>query len=210
MQSNLTSTCIAAALLCAAALAAAAQSRPGSIYDPARSAGGLIAEKTAFRKGDILTVVISENQNVSNQEASALSRETNLDYRLTNFDIKPNAFNPLPALAAESQDSFNGQANYSKAGSFQARLAVIVVDTLPNGNMVVSGRREIRVDKETKLIEITGIVRRYDIDADNTIESELVANAEVVYRGSGPLTRSTNRYGLGGAIHSAIAWFWPF
>lgn len=205
-----TTACAAAALLCAAALTAAAQGRAGSIYDPTRGPGGLIAEKTAFRKGDILTVVISESQNVSNQEASALSRETSLDYRLSSFDIKPGAFNPLPSLGAESADSFNGQANYTKAGRFQARLAVIVVDTLPNGNMVISGRREIRIDKETKLIEITGIVRRYDIRADNTVQSELVANAEVVYRGSGPMTRATNRYGLGGALHSAIAWLWPF
>ena len=86
----------------------------------------------------------------------------------------------------------------------------MVVDKLPNGNLVVTGRREIRIDDETKLIEFTGIVRALDIQADNTIQSELVANAEVVYRGHGPMTRSTNRYGVGGWLHSAIAWLWPF
>jgi flagellar basal body L-ring protein FlgH len=76
--------------------------------------------------------------------------------------------------------------------------------------MVVSGRREIHIDDETKLIEFTGIVRRYDIKSDNTIASELVANANVIYRGCGPLTESTKRYGVGGMIHRAIAWLWPF
>jgi flagellar L-ring protein precursor FlgH len=59
-------------------------------------------------------------------------------------------------------------------------------------------------------MEFTGIVRRLDITAQNTIQSELVANAEVVYRGSGPLTDSTQRYGLGGWLHRAWAWVWPF
>jgi flagellar L-ring protein precursor FlgH len=119
-------------------------------------------------------------------------------------------FNPLPAIDADSTDNFIGSAKYQKTGAFTARLAAIVVDTLPNGNMVISGRREIRVDNETKLIEFTGIVRRFDIRADNTIQSELVANAEILYRGQGPLTKSTNRQGLGSVIHDAIAWLWPF
>ena len=199
-----------AVFLALLAAPAAAQSRPGSIYDPDRGPGGLIAEKTAFRKGDILTVVISESQNVQNQEASDLSRATNLNYKLNLFDIKTNAFDTLPKIDADSTDGFIGQAKYSKAGSFTARLAAVVVDTLPNGNLVISGRREIQIDQETKLIEITGIVRRFDVRADNTVQSELVANAEVVYRGSGPMTRHTNRYGLGGRLHKAIAWLWPF
>jgi flagellar L-ring protein precursor FlgH len=190
---------------------AAAAQRPGSIYDPDQGPQGLIAEKTAYRKGDILTVVINESQLVTNNESSDLAKATNLNYKINLFDIKPDAFeSPLPAIDADSTDSFNGSAKYEKSGAFNARLAAVVVDTLPNGNLVVSGRREIRVDNETKLIEFTGIVRRLDIRADNTVESELVANAEVVYRGCGPMTRSTNRYGPGSWVHDAIGWLWPF
>ena len=81
---------------------------------------------------------------------------------------------------------------------------------MPNGNMVISGRREIHVDNETKLIEFTGIVRRFDVAANNSIQSELVANAEITYRGNGPMTDSTNRIGLGSKIHRFFAWLWPF
>ena len=70
------------------------------------------------------------------------------------------------------------------------------MDTLPNGNLLVKGRREIRIDDELKVIEFSGVVRAWDIQPDNTIESELVADARVSYQGSGPLTRSTNRRGL--------------
>jgi len=201
-----------ALMLCAAALAAdaSAQARRGSIYDPAQGPRGLISEKTAFRKGDIVTVVISETQNVQNNEASDLSRSTNLNYKLNVWDIDPDFFDPLPKVDADSSDGFVGSAKYQKSGNFRARLAAVVVDSLPNGNLVVSGRREIRIDNETKLIEFTGIVRRWDIAADNTVQSELVANAEIVYRGKGPLTDSTQRIGLGGWLHRAWAWIWPF
>jgi len=201
-----------AATLAALALAdaAAAQSRRGSIYDPDMGPRSQIAARTAFRKGDILTVLIRETQNVKNEEASDLNRATNLNYKINLFDVKPNTFDVLPKIDADSNDGFIGSANYQKSGAFTARLAAVVVDTMPNGNLVVSGRREIHVDKETKLIEFTGIVRRFDISSSNTIESELVANAEITYKGSGPMTDSTNRIGLGARIHRFFAWLWPF
>jgi flagellar L-ring protein precursor FlgH len=203
-------TAALAALLLLLAPEGRAQSRQGSIYNPAAGMGGLISAKTAMRKGDIVTVIIAENQNVQNNEAADLSRSTNLNYKINSFNIAPDAFDPLPNVDADSSDAFIGQAKYEKSGAFNARLAAIVVDSLPNGNLVVSGRREIRIDHETKLIEFTGIVRRWDIAADNTIQSELVANAEIVYRGSGPMTDHTNRYGLGGWMHRLWGWIWPF
>lgn len=184
--------------------------RRGSIYNPAQGPFGLVANKTGSKVGDLVTVVIDESQDVKNEESSDLSKTTNLNYALTNFDVKPNAFNTLPAIEAASDDSLKGTANYKKKGRFSARVTAVVVDVLPNGNLVVNARREIRIDKETKLIEFSGIVRRYDISADNTVPSELVANAVVSYIGTGPLTDSTNRKGLGAFVHDAIAWIWPF
>ena len=199
-------------LACAALVASnlCAQDRAGSIYRPDGGPRSIIGSKIAFRRGDIVTVVINESQSMTNEEASDLSRATNLNYRLSVWDIKPEMFNVLPKVAADSSEGFTGSANYQKKGAFDARLASVVVDVLPNGNMVVNGRREIRIDKETKLIEFSGIVRRYDIANDNTVQSELVANAEIRYRGQGPLTDSGQRYGLGGFIHHWLGWLWPF
>ena len=201
---------IALALALTVASTASAQDRVGSIYHPDRGPQGPIANKTARRPGDLLTVVISENQDVTNQETSNLKREGTLDYALTAFDIKPNAFQPLPTLGGSSVDELKGTANYQKKGEFRARVTAIIVDVLPNGNLVISGRREIRIDQETKVLEITGIVRRFDIKPDNTIESELVASANVSYAGTGPLTDTTNRKGLGKFIVDCLHWLWPF
>ncbi len=210
MNSRIHSLLLAAGVLALAAGAHAQQARRGSIYNAAQGPIAPIGSKVAARVGDLVTVVISETQDLKNEETSDLSKSTAVDYQLTNFDVKPNAFNTLPRLAAGSEDQFNGTANYSKKGKFEARLTAVVVDVLPNGNLVLQGRREIRIDQETKLIEFGGIVRRFDLKSDNTVSSERVANARVSYVGTGPLTNSTNRRGLGGWIHDALDWLWPF
>jgi flagellar L-ring protein precursor FlgH len=189
---------------------AAAQARPGSIYAVERGPQGMIADKTARRPGDLITVIISENQDLKNEESSTLNKQTSLNYGIDSFQLAPSLFDPLPDVSASSADTFNGTANYEKKGEFTARITAIVSDVLPNGNLVIAGRREIKIDGETKLIEFSGIVRRYDVQANNTIQSELVAEARVSYTGSGTLTKTTNRYGIGGWLHGAIAWLWPF
>lgn len=193
-----------------AASGSSAQARPGSIYDPGRGPLGMIADKTARRPGDLLTVLIAENLDLQNQESTNLKKETTLDYALESFNVKPSAFNVLPDIVASSQDDFTGTANYQKKGTFTARITAMVMDVLPNGNLVIQGRREIRIDNELKVIEFSGIVRAYDVMADNSIESELVADARLSYAGEGVLTNSTNRSGLGRLLHSFIAWLWPF
>ena len=200
------------AVLAALSLAATAgaQTRTGSIYQPVAGPQSMIADKTARRPGDLITVLITENQDIKNQETTQLKRESSFDAALTTFNIAPNAFSPLPDLGATASDDFNGRANYEKKGKFTARITAIVMDVLPNGNLVIKGRREIRIDNETKVIAFSGIVRRYDVTADNTIQSELVAEARVSYVGDGDLTTATNREGLGGWIHRAFAWIWPF
>ncbi len=186
------------------------QGRRGSIYNPYATPIRMGASPTARRVGDLVTVVISETQDVKNEEKSDLTKDTSLNYSLTNFDVNPAAFNTLPSLGGTRADSFAGSANYEKKGRFTARLTAVVVDSLPNGNLVIRGRREIRVDEEVKVIEIGGIIRRLDVASDNTVMSEQVAEARVSYSGTGPLSNSTRRHGLGGWLYGVLDWIWPF
>lgn len=201
---------LGAAALFVLSTTALGQDRVGSIYRPDGGPIGLIANKTARRPGDLITVLISENQDVQNQEIADVRRETSLDYALLDFDVARNAFTPLPTVSGEGSDELRGTANYQKSGAFTARVTAIVADVLPNGNLVINGRREIRIDQETKVLEIRGIIRRYDIRPNNTIQSELVADARVSYAGTGPLTDATNRRGLGRALFDFLRWVWPF
>jgi flagellar L-ring protein precursor FlgH len=201
---------LALCAMCTFSVEASAQRRQGSIYNPDHGPFVLVGNRTARRPGDLVTIIISENQDVRNEESSDLSTQKGLDYQLTAFDLKPNMFSTLPSVQSGTEDTFRGSANYEKTGTFSARMTAVVVDKLPNGNLVVNGRREIRVDNEVKVIEFSGVVRRFDIDTNNTVQSELVADARITYTGNGPMTRATNRHGLGGFLHDALAWLWPF
>jgi flagellar L-ring protein precursor FlgH len=191
-------TLFAAVAALAFADSANAQSRPGSIYDPSRGPIGLVQDKTA-RRADI-----------SSEDSADSAKATSLNYELANFDIKADAFDVLPGLSANSSDSFSGSAQIDKRDTFEARVTAMVVDVLPNGNLVLNGRREIRVDKQTKLIEFSGVVRKYDVTSANTVSSSMVADARISYVGSGPSTNATQRRGIGAWIHDALDWLWPF
>ena len=91
---------------------AAAQRRAGSIYQPNQGPFVLVGDRTARRPGDLVTIVISENQDVRNEETSDLSTQKGLDYQLTAFDLKPNMFSTLPSVQSGTEDSFSGSANY--------------------------------------------------------------------------------------------------
>ena len=210
MKHTILTTILIALSIAGSSQSASAQARPGSIYDVKHCGMSLIADKVAHRPGDLVTVVISETTDVKNTEASDFSKSTNLDYAMTEMEILDNLFQTLPSLAASSDDGFTGSASYTKKGNFSARLTAIVTDVMPNGTMVIEGRREVRIDEETKVIEFRGILRRWDITASNTIDSELVAEATVTYSGTGPMTNATNRTGIGKYFHDAIAWVWPF
>lgn len=197
-------------LAAALSVGSADAQRRGSIYNPTRGPISPIADKTANRVGDLLTVVIRENQDLKNEEKTDLAKNSTLNYQLVDFNVAPQAFDTLPSMRTSKSDSFGGTANYEKSGAFEARLTAMVVDRLPNGNLVVEGRREIRIDEERKVLEFRGVVRRYDVKRDNTVQSELVADAYVSYSGSGPLTRSNERRGLSKWLYNAVDWVWPF
>lgn len=145
----------------------------------------------ARREGDLLTVIVRESHDIKLGEDFDRSRASSLDMKLSNFDVKPNAFNTLPAFSGSSSESFKGSADYDKTGKFEARLTVTVVDVLPNGNLVVAGKRILRADGETKTIRVAGVVRPRDVTSSNTILSEQVANARVSFQGKGDVDRAT-------------------
>lgn len=188
----------------------ASAQRRGSIYDPVRGPISPIADKTAHRVGDLLTVMINETQDVKQESKTDMAKNSSLNYQLIDFSAKPDAFATLPGLRTTKADSFGGAANYERTGEFEARLTAMVIDVLPNGNMVIEGRREIRIDDERKVLEFRGVVRKYDVSRSNTIESELVADAYVSYAGSGPLSRAAKRRGIASWLYDAVDWLWPF
>ena len=177
-----------------------------SLWNPERPQPAFFADTTARSVGDILTILISETQKIKNQEKSTFDKDSSLDAALTDFKVLPTAFNPLPSVRGSSTREFEGDAKYDKTGSFETQLSVVVIDVLPNGNMLIEGRRRVIIDRETKTMRLTGLVRPFDVSGLNTVHSSQVANASIAYEGKGPLTDATNRGWLGDLLDKV----WPF
>jgi len=171
--------------------------------------GNLYCDTKARAVGDLLTVLIDEKTEVSKDASRTLDKEHSVDlsvdaFRL--FGLNNNGNSTLPAAKWDSAKDFDGQAQYSSTDSFTKRLAVTVKEVLANGNLLIEGRRQMNTDGDETIMTITGIVRPEDIRADNSVPSEVVADAKITYEGDGP-TASTIRRGWFLKILDAI---WPF
>jgi flagellar L-ring protein precursor FlgH len=162
----------------------------------------------ARRIGDILTVKITEDSKVDNKAKRDLKKETD---KSTTFNGELGIDHILPSIpgftmAATSSNELKGKADYKDERSFVDRVSVVVVDILPNGNLVIMGMRDRDISGDIQTIEVSGIVRPSDIEFDNSVKSEQIANFRVVTKNSG-VAEPYNRQGWLGRLFDIL---WPF
>jgi flagellar L-ring protein precursor FlgH len=103
---------------------------------------------------------------------------------------------PGRLLTADATSSSDGKGSIQRQESLTTNIAAIVTQLLPNGNLVVEGKQEIRVNFEMRELIVAGIVRPEDIQSDNTIDSSKIAEARIAYGGHGQITDvQQQRYG---------------
>lgn len=168
----------------------------------------LYADDVARNIGDVLTIIIVENSKVDNKAKRDLKKDAN---RSTSFNGKLNIDHILPsipgfAMEAESSNELKSKADYKDERSFTDYVTVIVVDILPNRNLVVMGTRNRNIAGDIQIIEVSGIVRPSDIAFGNTVRSEQVADFRIVTKNSG-VAASYTKPGWLGSIFDII---WPF
>jgi flagellar L-ring protein precursor FlgH len=95
---------------------------------------------------------------------------------------------PMRIFTGDSTSSSNGKGSVNRAEELQTNIAGVVTQVLPNGNLVIEGRQEVRVNFEVRELIVAGIVRPEDIESDNTIESTKIAQARIAYGGRGQIT----------------------
>jgi len=177
----------------------------------------LFSDHKAMHVNDIVTVVISETAQSSNSANKATSKSDNSALGggvFSNAGGNPtvssalNYVNGLTDIGFQSGSSstYAGQGSYSKDASFTTTISARIVKVLQNGNYFITGQREIMIDEEKQYIQISGVIRPYDIDQNNQINSTQIADAKIAYSTQGDIQRSISQ-GWGTKLVQAV---WPF
>ncbi|WP_456480329.1 flagellar basal body L-ring protein FlgH [Nautilia sp.] len=178
------------------------QNNPGSLFT---NGDNLFSDTKAMKVNDIVTVVITEEVKQSTQASKKLSEANtdagglfdagisggvsvagkNLSVAKTGFSVN------LPSM--NSSRTFQGSGTQQRNESFQTTVSARIVKVLKNGNYFISGTREIYVDGQKQIIQISGVIRPQDISSDNTIDSKYISDAKIAYKTEGDVKRYTEQ-----------------
>jgi flagellar L-ring protein precursor FlgH len=159
----------------------------------------MVGDKRAFAVGDVLSIVVQESSTATKDNSTKTARKADIDAAIDAFFYSPNASKlltkggQLPALRLNSSQNFDGSGKINNSERIVARIAVRVIDVLPNQNLVIEGKRQTSFGGETQDAILRGIVRPYDISANNTVFSYNVADASIKFVSSGTVSDSQRK-----------------
>ena len=165
-----------------------------SLWKTDTSPSSIFADKKARRVGDILTIVIQENNGATRNNTTTTAKQTSVDASISSFLYGPAASGLLtkggqyPSMGFTGKNSFSGGGQINNSETITAQLAVRVIDVLPNGNLVVEGRRQTAFSGEKQDAILRGTVRFDDISANNSIYSYNIADASIQFVSHGTIT----------------------
>ena len=144
----------------------------------------LFTDIKAHQVGDILTVLIYEQSQASQQVESKTEKTTKSSTK-AGPGIGSLDFIPLFGVDGNHKNTHDGKGENLRNGTLRARMSVTVVDVRPNGDLVIEGSRTVGISTDREVLNLSGVVRSADIASDNTVDSYLIADAEIHYTGKG-------------------------
>ncbi len=163
----------------------------GSIYQAATGYAPLYEGWRAKRVGDPLTIMLTERTFASKSASSKLDSKGNVG--ITPPAVGPLSFVPPNALQAGGLRGFTGTGTADQSNSLSGEVSVTVAAVYPNGTMLVQGGKRVTLNRGDEFVQIRGIVRMADIDADNRVPSTRVADAQIAYTGKGAVDRASRQ-----------------
>jgi flagellar L-ring protein precursor FlgH len=167
--------------------------QPNSLWETGGRA--FFRDQRAGRVGDILTVVVTINDQAQIQNETQRSRANSDTANLTNFfglesklgKVLPAAVAPANLVNMGSAMSNDGKGSIGRQEQIDLRVAATIIQVLPNGNLVLEGKQQVNVNYDMRELDIRGIIRPQDIAADNTITYDQIAEARIEYGGKGSI-----------------------
>ena len=149
-------------------------------------------DQRAARVGDLLTVMvnITDKANIANETQRSRTAKENsnvTDFLGAKTITQSNKILPGNLLATDSSSSADGKGSVNRQEQLTTNVAAVVTQVLANGNLVVEGKQEIRVNYEIRELVVAGVVRPEDIQSDNTIDSTKIAQARIAHGGRGQI-----------------------
>lgn len=178
----------------AAIAAAGAQRAPvanGAIYHPS-TFRGLFEDRRARLVGDILTIQIQEKTSARSSSNSSVDRSASVDASIGRLPFTSPSSSLIPKLgvAGSSTNSFEGKGETGADNAFSGTITVTVVDVLPNGNLVVSGEKQVGINQNVEVLRFSGVVDPVSVLPGNVVSSTRVADARLEVRGRGDIDRA--------------------
>ncbi|HTB84462.1 MAG TPA: flagellar basal body L-ring protein FlgH [Candidatus Sulfotelmatobacter sp.] len=161
----------------------------------------LVADKRACAIGDIVTIVVQENSSANKNNETKTEKSSSLTAAIKTFLYGAGAGTSallsrggqMPALEYSSDLKHDGSGAINNSESIVAQVAAKVIDVLPNGNLMIEGKRETAFSNEHQTIVLHGVIRTEDITSANTILSYNIADATVQITGKGTVSNATNK-----------------
>jgi len=153
-------------------------------------------DQRASNVGDIVTVLIDIDDQAALENETERTRTSGEDASLPALigleqslnRVFPQAIDNANLVGANADSNFNGTGSIEREEEVRVRLAAIVTQILPNGNMALHGRQEVGVNFEKRILQINGVIRPEDISVDNTVSYDQIAEARISYGGEGQIT----------------------
>ena len=163
---------------------------PGAIYNAGYAGRPLFEDQRPRNTGDIITIVIAENVNATKSSAANAARNASEPFAVP---VTPGLFGGLfhnTNLSASGSNGFNGAGGASAANTFNGTLTVTVTGVLPNGNLEVSGEKQMLINQGNEFVRFSGVVNPTTISGTNTVFSTQVADAKIEYSAKGYIDES--------------------
>ena len=186
-------------------VAANAPATPGAIYQ-AGPGLSLYSDRVARDVGDLLTITLVESTTAQTSATTQVAKDSEIGIAAPEIAGAPVTWNGRDILSAtvSGERDFDGQGKSSQSNRLQGSVTVSVIQRLPNGNLVVQGQKNMRLNQGDEMVQIQGIVRPADINRDNSVPSSRVGEARIVYGGRGALAQSNAMGWLGRFFNSRL------